>query len=86
MITSGQTINSFVTQLLGNTLKEVLTSLRLPWQQVSSTKKTSTYRFIALLERTLNSSTSLEILQNVNLVDFVLFQKGIFSPTNISTG
>ena len=86
MITSGQTINSFVTQLLGNTLKEVLTSLRLPWQQVSSTKKTSTYRFIALLERTLNSLTSLEILQNVNLVDFVLFQKGIFSPTKISTG
>ena len=92
----GQTVNIFVTQLLGN-LKVVLTSLWLPWQQVSSTKRTSNFQiwqsrwpnlFIALLESTLNSLTPLEILQKLSSRSnpCVISKKAFFSLTENSTG
>ena len=85
MCACGQTINISVTQLL---------SLWLPWQQVSSTKRTSNFQilqsrgpnvFIALLESTLNSLTPLEILQKLSSRSCVISKKGFFSPSENST-
>ena len=45
-------MNTFVTQLLGNTFKLVLTSSQLPWQQASSTKKTSKFQFLLISSKT----------------------------------
>ena len=42
----------FVTKLLGNTLRLVLTSHRLPWKQVSSTVSTSKFQFLQIISKT----------------------------------
>ena len=84
----GQTINTFVNQLLGNTFELLLTSSQLPWQRSSSTERTSKFQFcklcqklsqwptvfIALLESSLHSYN----MTKRYTVDLVIFQKRHF--------
>ena len=48
---TNSTINSFVTQLLGNTSRLLLTS-PLPWQQVNCTKRKSKFHFLQINSKT----------------------------------